>query len=271
MWLIYLLLGIPLAYAGLVSVLSLGQTRMLFPAHLVGGERPDLPRDAERLEIETQDGIRLAGVRLRPGGESGIRPLILGFGGNAWNAETAALYLRGVFPEYEIVTFHYRGYAPSGGRPSAQAILEDSLIIFDFLQRDRPHGIVAVGFSIGSGAAAYLARHRPVSGAILVTPFDSLEALARDHFPWAPVRLLLQHRMPTIDFLREASAPVAILAAGRDTIVPPSRTEPLRSASRNLVFDRTLDDAGHNDLYDHPAFPRLMREALARIEAARSP
>jgi len=77
--------------------------------------------------------------------------------------------------------------------------------------------------------------------------------------------------MPTIDFLREASAPVAILAAGRDTIVPPSRTEPLRSASRNLVFDRTLDDAGHNDLYDHPAFPRLMREALARIEAARSP
>jgi pimeloyl-ACP methyl ester carboxylesterase len=271
MWLIYLLIGIPLAYAGLVSALSLGQTRMLFPAHLVGGERLDLPRDAERLEVETLDGIRLAGVRLPPSGESGIRPLVLGFGGNAWNAETAALYLRGVFPEYEIVTFHYRGYAPSGGRPSTQAMLEDSLTIFDFLQRDHPHGIVAVGFSIGSGAAAYLARHRPISGAILVTPFDSLEALARDHFPWAPVRLLLQHRMPTIDFLREASAPVAILAAGRDTIVPPSRTAPLRSAIRNLVFDHTLDDAGHNDLYDRPAFPRLMREGLAQIEAAHRP
>jgi hypothetical protein len=29
-----------------------------------------------------------------------------------------------------------------------------------------------------------------------VTPIDSLEALARPHFPWAPVGLLLRHRMP---------------------------------------------------------------------------
>jgi hypothetical protein len=34
---------------------------------------------------------------------------------------------------------------------------------------------------------------------ILVTPFDSLEALARDLYPWAPVGLLLRHRMPTVD------------------------------------------------------------------------
>ncbi len=35
--------------------------------------------------------------------------------------------------------------------------------------------IIAIGFSIGSAVAAYLARHRPVAGLILVTPFDSLE------------------------------------------------------------------------------------------------
>jgi len=40
----------------------------------------------------------------------------------------------------------------------------------------------------------------------------------------------------------------------------------LRTAIRNLVFERTID-AGHNDLYDHPAFAAAAQEALERIEA----
>ena len=32
--------------------------------------------------------------------------------------------------------------------------------------------------------------------------------------------------------------------------------------------DRTIEDAGHNDLYHDPAFGEAMHEALARIEAA---
>ena len=49
--------------------------------------------------------------------------------------------------------------------------------------------------SIGAGPAAYLASQRPIAGLILVTPFDSLTALAREHYPWAPVSLLLRYRM----------------------------------------------------------------------------
>jgi len=47
--------------------------------------------------------------------------------------------------------------------------------------------------------------------------------------------------------------------------VPARRSAPLRAAISNLVFERTID-AGHNDLYDHPAFVAAFREALARIE-----
>jgi pimeloyl-ACP methyl ester carboxylesterase len=196
-------------------------------------------------------------------------PLLLGFGGNAWNADDVALYLHQLFPDADVAAFHYRGYQPSGGRPSAQALLADSLVIFDHLhQASTPTRTVAVGFSIGAGVAAYLARNRPLAGTILVTPFDSLEALAREHYPWAPVGLLLRHRMPTIDFVRGTATPTALIVAGRDSIVPARRTEPLRRAVPRLVFDRTIEDAGHNDLYDHPAFVEAMHEALARIEAA---
>jgi hypothetical protein len=127
--------------------------------------------------------------------------------------------------------------------------------------------VVAVGFSIGSGVAAHLARHRPTVGLVLVTPFDSLEALAGDLYWWAPVGLLLRHRMPTMDFVRGSPVPTALVMAERDTIVPPRRSAPLRAAIANLVFEGAID-AGHNDLYGHPAFAAAMREALVRIEAA---
>jgi hypothetical protein len=48
------------------------------------------------------------------------------------------------------------------------------------------------------------------------------------------------------------------------------RSAPLRQAVSNLVFARNIG-AGHNDLYDHPAFAEAMREALASIEAASGP
>jgi len=66
--------------------------------------------------------------------------------------------------------------------------------------------------------------HRPLAGLILVSPFDSLEALAREHFPWAPVGWLLRHHMSTIKYVGDMTTPTALIAAGRDTIVPPERT-----------------------------------------------
>jgi pimeloyl-ACP methyl ester carboxylesterase len=101
---------------------------------------------------------------------------------------------------------------------------------------------------------------------ILVTPFDSLEALARDLYWWAPVGLLLRHRMPTIEFVRGSLTPTALIIAKHDAVVPARRSAPLRPAIENLIFERIID-AGHNDIYDHPAFPAAMREALAKIEA----
>jgi pimeloyl-ACP methyl ester carboxylesterase len=124
---------------------------------------------------------------------------------------------------------------------------------------------VAIGLSIGSGVAPFLAARRPLDGLILVTPFDSLAALAAGHYPWLPVRLLLRHRMEPAAELRGTDLPVAVLAGDRDTLVRPARTEALRRSLPNLAFDRTIAGATHNDIYDRPEFRRAMREALERV------
>jgi pimeloyl-ACP methyl ester carboxylesterase len=265
MWLVHLALGLTALYAAIVTAMYVGQTWLLFPTALARIARVQTAASTQRLEVQTSDGENLIGMRIR--GTASGRPTLLGFGGNAWNAKVTALTLHNLLPDHDVVAFHYRGYVPSSGRPSAQALLSDSLVVFDYLRQALAHErIVLVGFSIGSGVAAYLARHRPVAGLILVTPFDSLETLARDLYWWTPVGLLLRHRMPTIEFVRGSIAPTALILAERDAVVPARRSTPLRPAIKNLVFERTVD-AGHNDIYDHPAFAAAMRDALAKIEA----
>ena len=58
---------------------------------------------------------------------------------------------------------------------------------------------------------------------------------------------------------------VALVAAERDEIIPPARIEALRRHVPNLVFDRTIAGAGHNDIYTRDEFQQAMRQALDSI------
>jgi pimeloyl-ACP methyl ester carboxylesterase len=259
-----------LTVATVLLVMTFSQTEMIFPTHAVPRAGP-LPADAEALELETAGGERLHGVHFLPNGnEEGPRTLILGFGGNAWNGQDVATYLHRAFPEAHVVAFHYRGYSPSTGSPSAQALKEDASLVYDLaVSRIGPERIVGVGFSIGSGVAANLSRHRKLDGLILVTPFDSLKLVAGELFPWLPVGPFFQHEMAAADDLRGSDTPVAILAAERDEIVLRSRTAALRRDVPHLIFDRTFAGAGHNDIYQRSDFEAGLREALRTMVAGK--
>ena len=261
MYLVAWLVG---GYLLIVLVMYLGQTQLVFPTYLASFADTELPSSAQQLRITAVDGTELAGVILSPPCvRNGDEVLLLGFGGNVWNVESMALSLHRHFPSMHVAGFHYRGYRPSGGRPSANGVLTDALEIFDQLQAQLPtKRTIALGFSIGTPVAAYLAQHRVLDGLVLVTPFDSLVELARDHFPWLPVRWLLRHKMSTLDFITDMSTPTAMIAAGRDSVVPARRIEPLRSAIRNLAFDCTIEDAEHNDLYERPEFWEALTSAV---------
>lgn len=267
MWIIKLLIGAAVIYAAIVALMYAAQTRMLFPAGLAAPPQAPLPAGAREIAAKSADGHRLAGIHIPPAQDGAAGTLILGFGGNAWNAAAMALYLHGLYPDRHVAAFHYRGYAPSEGAPSAAALIADAAIVHDAaVAAIAPERVVAAGFSIGAGVAVQLATERPLAGLILVTPFDSLTRLASGHYPWAPVSLLLRHRMEPAAALGTLDVPVAIIAAGGDTIVPAARTAPLRAAAKNLVLDRTIAAAGHNSLYDAAAFREAMAEALGIME-----
>jgi fermentation-respiration switch protein FrsA (DUF1100 family) len=258
-----------LAYLSIAAALFFAQTSIFFPARLVPAAGP-LPPGAERIELTAPDGVRLEGVVIPPARTSGNaeQVAILGFAGNASNAAGIAEFLASIYPEHPVVAFHYRGYRPSGGAPSAAALLDDAPLAYDLARsRLKPERIVAVGISIGSGVAVGLSARRSLDGLILVTPFDSLEAVAAQRFPWLPVSFLIRHKLPSADTVRGLPVRAAIIAAEHDGVVPPARTAALAAAAGNLVSNVTLPGTQHNDVHIHPRFRGEMRRALDAVLA----
>jgi pimeloyl-ACP methyl ester carboxylesterase len=236
------------------------QSHLIFPAHAVPRAGP-LPPQAERLTVSAPDA-KLEGVLIPAHSPKSDGALILGFGGNGWNGQDVAEYLHGVFPDDDIVVFHYRGYAPSTGSPTGEALIADAPLVYDeAVKRVPSRRVIAVGFSIGTGVAAQLSARRDLDGLILVTPFDSLKAVAQSMYPWLPIGPFFQHEIDAAAPLKHGKVPVAILAADHDELVPTSRTDALRAVAANIVFDRTIRNAGHNSIYGRSDFQDAMRSA----------
>lgn len=256
-----LTLAVGVLYTLGLAVLALAQTALIFPRAAVG-PAPALPAQTLRLTLDRPDGAILHGVRIT--GRSRDLPVLLGFGGNAWNAEAMALYLHQIAPDHDIVAYHYRGYAPSTGRPSARALLDDAHAILDATPASG--GVIAVGFSIGSGVAADLSGAGALRGLVLVTPFDSLRAVAQDAMPFMPVRWLFRHHIDTLDALRGATVPLTLIVAAQDQVIPAARTaaliDGLAQAGR-ADMQVVQVAAGHNDIYNTAAAQAALRRAIA--------
>ncbi len=260
--------SVAIFYGALVALLYFVQGWLIFPGSGVLLPASELPPAAERLTLETSSGVSLSGWRLPTviGDGGGAAATIIGFGGNGWSAEATAVFLASVFPESDVVVFHYRGYGRSGGETSAAAILEDSLSIHDYVQENFGGGpVISVGVSIGSGPATHIARHRNITGMLLITPFDSIEAVAKDKLFWIPVSLLLRHHMNPVEEIQAVSIPVAVIAASDDEVIPPARTRALQQAVPNLVFSSLLEGVGHNNIYNGPDLREAMATAVAII------
>lgn len=214
--------------------------------------------DARDTDFEIRrDGVTLRGWVMNPGQSRAI----LYFGGNAERIERVRDEFAAWFPASSVYLVSYRGYGASGGVPRESDLFADALALFDHVRAHHPGAIAVVGRSLGSGVASYLASQRPVSRLALITPFDSLSEVASAHFPWLPVRWLIEDRYESTRYLADYRGPLLVIRAGRDRVIPAANTDRLVQtlpAPPTLV---TMPTADHNTLDHHPAY----REALVEF------
>ena len=181
------------------------------------------------------------------------------FGGNAEDVSLDMPSFASAFPDEAIYLLNYRGYGGSTGSPSERALFADGLALFDRVRADHPD-VEVIGRSLGSGVAVYVASQRPVEHLVLVTPYDSLAAVAAEQYPFVPVNWLLRDKFESGKYAPRVSAPTTILAAENDEVIPRKSTEALRSRFREgLVSYHVAPGVGHNTISGSAEYLRLLR------------
>jgi len=252
---------------GVPAAAWLAQDRLVFFPQPIASTA-HLPADAKPLEIVAADGTRLRGwmrgAATAP--QPAPAPVVLYFGGNA--EEVSWTLADEHWPrDWSIVAINYRGYGASEGRPGEAALVADALAIHDAITVRTdvdPRRIVAFGRSLGAGVAVKLAAARPLAGAILASPYDSLVELGRAHYPLLPVAWLLRHRFDGVADARALSIPLLAIVAERDAIIPHERSRALYDAWAGPKSWLVVPAADHNSLGLRDAFWSGIGEFLAR-------
>jgi pimeloyl-ACP methyl ester carboxylesterase len=240
----------------------------------------------ESIRISTADGLEIQGWWYALAGprsgevESGrsevasaaAPPAVLLLHGNAGDISHRTPLALGLIREgFSVLLLEYRGYGGSEGSPSENGLHLDALAAHDFLL-DRLGGsgkIVVLGRSMGGAVGAGLAVARPTGGLILESAFTSLEAMAREIYPFVPGFLFrrLRGRFDTVARVREASVPMLVVHGSEDEVVPFRMGEALYRAAGPLGEWMEVPGAGHNDVFQvgGTAYFRALGDFIRRI------
>ena len=213
--------------------------------------------DREEVTFTNQD-VKLHGWILNPGKSRAI----IYFGGNSEAIENNILNFEAVFSDYSVYLIHYRGYGKSEGKPSEASLFSDSTSIYDQI-KSQYQSISLMGRSLGSGVAVYLASKRDVENLILLTPYDSIAEVAQLHYPFVPARLVARDRFESFRYAPEVTAPVLMVTAELDRVVPAAHGLKLLEYFTNTeVIYRMIKSAAHNDVTDYTEYQQLLGEFI---------
>ena len=236
------------AAALLWIAMNFEESLLYFPSRDLAATPQDYGLESEDLEPTTEDGVRLFGWWIRGEG----RRAVLFFHGNAGNAADRLDRMKILRDRFGLDVFlvDYRGYGRSGGSPSEAGLARDARAIYD-AARERgfpPERIVPFGESLGSAVAVGLAAERPCGGVVLETPFLSIRAMARRHYPFVP-GVFIRTRFDNGERILAIAAPKLFLVAERDEVVPPEQGRRLFELAPPPKTLYVIPDARHNDTY----------------------
>ncbi len=119
---------------------------------------------------------------------------------------------------YDVMLLDYRGYGKSEGTIESEAqFLADVTAAYQALAK-RYSNIVIVGYSIGTGPAAYLASKFDPSALVLQAPYYNLIELADSRVPFVP-DFVKKYRFETNLFLPKVKCPIYIFLGTDDRLI----------------------------------------------------
>ena len=169
-----------------------------------------------------------------------------------------------------MLLFDYRGFGRSSGTPTERGTYFDAQAAWDCLTNAKgfsPRSIVIVGESLGGPIAAHLAMNVAPGALILVSTFTSVPDLARTHYWYLPVRLLVRFQYPTAAYVARVHVPTLVIHSRDDEMIPFLHGEELRRRASGAA--QLLEIFGDHNAAFMLSRPKLTEGLRSFLEAHR--
>lgn len=220
------------AYIAIVAIFWLFQSWFIYhPTNEIADTPESIGKKYEQVEFQSADGIRLNGwfIPAEPPQPRNDTPInsgstVLYCHGNARNISDCLDIIR-ILTELKlnVFVFDYRGFGKSEGAPSEKGLYADAEAAYNYLTKTRgitENAIIVHGRSLGGSVAAYLAQKYNPGMLILESTFTSMADVASGIYPFLPVKLILRHNYPTIEYVRLVKCPVLVIHSADDELIP---------------------------------------------------
>jgi uncharacterized protein len=231
----------------LIALLRQFTNRLIYPA-------PPASRPWGDLVLKRPD-VTLRGWITNPGASDAW----IVFGGNGLALPPVADAWRDC-TDRAMYLMPYRGYEGQAGQPSEKALVADGVALVQMAQKThRRVGII--GISLGTGVATQVAVQVHPDKLLLITPYDRLDLVAHDHFPYLPTSWLMRDNYDSASAAKQLNGiPVALLQADNDEIIFAARTRALADALPTAPTTWRHVPTTHNGVWDSPELCRFIRD-----------
>jgi hypothetical protein len=239
-------------YAAFVILLAVFQRRLIYyPSRDYEGVPSDVSRAYEDVTFHASDGVKLTGWFVPHGSlDEAAGATALFFHGNAGNI-SHRLHTIDILHRigFSVFIIDYRGFGKSAGKPSERGLYLDAEAAWAYLTESRgvpAERIVLIGRSLGGGVAIELASRKNPGALVVESTFTSLVDVAREHFRFFPVGLILREKYESIRKIGSVKCPVLILHGTDDELIPIAQGRALfEAANEPKRFIET--PGGHNE------------------------
>lgn len=173
------------------------------------------------------------------------------FHGNGGTAFDRSFYMAPLTSlGFRVILAEYPKYGGRPGKVGEKPFVADGLETVRLAHEQFGDPLYLLGESLGCGVAAAIARQTktPIAGIILITPWDTLGAVAKSLFPFLPVNMLLTDKYDSIGNLQSFSGNISVVGAEQDEILPIKHAHHLYAKlpeGRKRLW--IIAGAGHND------------------------